>query len=634
MFKKLLEILLMCSLLLAVFMPVSAKVYTTDGKDGVHESIFVAGNPDFYPIEYYDSSAKSYEGVMPRILNDLSERTGIDFTYIHNGEKQQELAGNMQVEIVSAYITDNKDSFAADEITLFSYKENGSMVNVGLAFTDIADKSLIAKIKAESRNITEKDINGYFMSGSMTNPDSHTAILIVFLICCILLVALTVLLIIRLNTVKKRDRVIKMTDPVTGIGNLLYFEYHFENTISDFSRCLYYIAYIIIDVNYLQVYHGASTFNDVVKYTAGVLASYSGNNDVAARITENGFAFAFQCINPDDAKQQIDEIINKLNKYTDAEGNSNKPVFHAAFYNLTSFDRNCELVLFNLRRNCIKIIGTPEQTVYCDAQVMNSALEEKGILENFERGFRNREFKLYLQFIVDNKTKKIVSAEALSRWDDPKKGIISPGKHIESMETAGLISRLDFYMFEMVCAQLDKWKDTEFSDLSISCNFTRITLSEENFLEKLKSISAKYSFDKSKLIMEITEDAIEQNFENALSNVTECKKMGFTIALDDLGSGYTSLINLCDYPIDIVKMDRAILLKTDTKKGRELFDGMIALSHSLNLRVVCEGVETEVHNGLVTASECDYIQGWYYSRAFPVEESEGFIKHYKVKNVV
>ncbi len=257
--------------------------------------------------------------------------------------------------------------------------------------------------------------------------------------------------------------------------------------------------------------------------------------------------------------------------------------------------------------------------------------EEKKIAESLLEGIENSEFKMYLQFIVDGKTKKIVSAEALSRWDNPQEGLIPPVKYIGDMETTGIISKHDFYMFELACRQLEKWNDTEFKDISVSCNFTRITLSEENLVDTLKMISEKYNFDKSKLIIEITEDAIEKDREVAKRNVMLCKELGFRIHLDDLGSGYTSLANLCDYPIDVVKIDRDILLKTDTQKGKALLSGIVALAHSLDISVVCEGVETEEQNTLVSDSGCDYIQGWYYSKAMPAEECEPFIKKHDLK---
>ncbi len=254
---------------------------------------------------------------------------------------------------------------------------------------------------------------------------------------------------------------------------------------------------------------------------------------------------------------------------------------------------------------------------------------EKEITQSILDGLKNNEFKMYLQFIVDNKDKKFVSAEALSRWDNPQKGIVGPGNYIVHMETAGLISMHDFYMFELACRQLEKWKDTEYQDISISCNFTRITLSEEDCIDKLKAISKRYNFDKSKMAIEITEDAIEKNREIAKRNVRLCKELGFKIYLDDLGSGYTSLANLCDYPIDVVKIDRDILLKTGTKRGKDLFSGIIALAHNLNISVICEGVETEEQNTLVSESDCDYIQGWYYAKALPLEECEAFVETYK-----
>lgn len=254
--------------------------------------------------------------------------------------------------------------------------------------------------------------------------------------------------------------------------------------------------------------------------------------------------------------------------------------------------------------------------------------EEKMLLRKIEEGFKNEEFKMYLQFIVDNKEKKIVSAEALSRWESSDGDVISPAKYIGVMERKGLIARLDYYMFEMACRKLEKWNNTEFSGLTISCNFTRLTISEKDFPDKIKNIADKYTFDRTKLLIEITEDTIEKNMNVARSNIIKAKDFGFRIALDDIGSGYTSLISLCEYPIDVVKIDRDILLLSDRERGKKLFLGIISLAHYLNLKVVCEGVETEAQNSLVSESECDYIQGWYYAKALSEASAEMFAKSY------
>ena len=243
--------------------------------------------------------------------------------------------------------------------------------------------------------------------------------------------------------------------------------------------------------------------------------------------------------------------------------------------------------------------------------------EEKALIKKIGDGFKNNEFKMYLQFIVDNKEKKITSAEALSRWE-PKDGeVVPPVKYIGVMEKYGLISTLDYYMFEMAAKKLCNWKDTAFNEITISCNFTRLTISENDFVDKIKKIADKYDFDRSKLLIEITEDTIEKNRKLAKENILKAKELGFPIALDDVGTGYTSLISLCEYPVDIVKLDRDVLLLTNKEKGRKLFTGIISLAHLLNLKVVCEGVETEEQNTFVSDSMCDYIQGWYYSKAVP-----------------
>lgn len=256
---------------------------------------------------------------------------------------------------------------------------------------------------------------------------------------------------------------------------------------------------------------------------------------------------------------------------------------------------------------------------------------EKMLLNQIRCGLKNKEFKMHLQFIVDNKTKKIVSSEALSRWETSEGEVIMPGKYIGVMEKSGLIINFDYYMFEMVCDKLSKWADTDFKEITISCNFTRITISEKDFVTKIKDIADKYKFDRSKLIVEITEDSIEKNLDIARNNIIKMKKLGFHIALDDIGSGYTSLISLCEYPIDIVKIDREVLLLSENESGKELFLGIISLIHNLNLKVVCEGVEKEEQNTLVSESECDYIQGWYYSKALPETKAEDFYMEYMKK---
>ena len=612
--------------------PAFAEVITTQKTDGYGDYVYVAGQSDQYPLEYYDEDLQKYRGVIPDLLEKISRVSGLNFVYINGDKKDKNQMGeNLQVEIVSLSREGGEMPFQKDYLELISYDDGEKTVKWGFVFTPLADDGLIASIKEAAGTISSDERNGIYLSYASKHQKKGYLWFALSLVFSLALLAFIMVLFGRIKRIQRENEIDKMTDIETGMGNLQFFNHHFRNTIDDMSRSLYHIAYIILDSSYLRSYHGDSSFEEVLKYTASVLSEYTGDREISARITENGFAFAFQSSSEEDAKTRLKELMNKLNSFADVEEKNNKLVFHAAAYHLAGTDRNSEILLFNLRKNCNKIFGTDKQIIYCDTRSMNLVQEEKKMTESIIKGFENNEFKMYLQFIVDNKTKQIASAEALSRWDSREKGLISPGRYIENMEIAGLINTHDFYMFELVCRQLEQWSNTEYRDIPISCNFTRITLSDDNFIDKITMITNSYHFDRSMLSIEITEDAIERDRETATQNVRLCKELGFRIYLDDLGSGYTSLANLCDYPIDIVKIDRDILLKASTPKGEDLFAGIIALAHKLNIKVICEGVETEDQKNLVSASACDYIQGWYYSKPLPLEECETFMKRYQAK---
>ncbi|MGN1080483.1 MAG: EAL domain-containing protein, partial [Acutalibacteraceae bacterium] len=245
------------------------------------------------------------------------------------------------------------------------------------------------------------------------------------------------------------------------------------------------------------------------------------------------------------------------------------------------------------------------------------------------KAINNNEFKMYMQFIVDAKSGEIKGAEALSRWQNPEDGTLLPARYIEAMHMSGEIKELDFLIFEQICRKLEKWSKTDKRDLWISCNFTRATICESNFLSRFNETVKKYSFERDKLVIELTEDSLADDKAVVYKNILECKKAGFKIALDDLGSGYSSFSDLCDYPIDIIKIDRHIVAKTATPRGNALLRGITKLAHDLGIKVLCEGVETEKENINSINADCDYIQGYYYSRVLPQEETDAFFKKYQ-----
>ncbi len=619
--KRILKAAAVIFILAAFSVTSAAYVYTSTAEDANAGSIYVYGNDDMFPIEYYDSGSGEYEGVLPEVLKTVSERTGLDFTYIKGDRK------GIEPEIISSHVFDGSAD-AEDAVSAVAYIADGKNVSVGFSFTSEASEEHIELIKNEVERISENEINGFFVEGTIAKNEREVSLLryggIISAVSAAALIAALVLF-IRSYVISYR---VKMYDSETGVPNYYSFESRFEKESKDFDKKPHFIAYIKIDDNYLQVYRSEVALLNIVKYSAGVISSFTSKRDIYAKTGEYSFAVVFGSLTPAFALERLKTVMDRLLMYTEYGGKADKSFFRAALYELSSADRNAELTLFNLARNCNQIIGTNENIVVCNKEMMNSATEEKLLKESILHGFDKGEFKLYTQFIVDNKTKKIVSSESLARWKHPEKGLLLPGGFIGDIERLGFSAQLDLYMFERACIQLHKWNETELGHLSLSCNLTRITLSEESFADKVKEISDRYVFNHKRLILEITEDALEMNMDNAKYNVVACKKMGFRVALDDMGSGYTSLSNLCDYPIDIVKIDRDILLKAEGERGRKLLLGMIAIAHGLGIEVVCEGVETEEQVRFVESTDCDYIQGWYYSRALPVKDGEAFFKNY------
>ena len=241
--------------------------------------------------------------------------------------------------------------------------------------------------------------------------------------------------------------------------------------------------------------------------------------------------------------------------------------------------------------------------------------DKRGLL----RAIRKDQFELYLQFVYDVRVGRLVGVEALSRWNHPQMGVLPPSQFIDDMREEGLIDILDFQMLEKSCRLLEQWKKDGSVELNLSCNFTRDSLSDEDFARRFRKVVRKYDFIPENLIIEITEDALFASREYAYQNILACKECGVRVALDDMGAGYTSVSDLGDFPVDIIKIDRRLIKQTSQERGKALLRGIVDMAHRLKIEALCEGVETEQERQTVIECGSDYIQGYYYSHVYPVE---------------
>ena len=253
--------------------------------------------------------------------------------------------------------------------------------------------------------------------------------------------------------------------------------------------------------------------------------------------------------------------------------------------------------------------------------------EETDITLKMRDAMSDGEFTLFFQPQYDHKTCKMVGAEALCRWIKPDGAIVSPTVFIPVFEKNGFIKELDKYVWECAFKLVLEWEQSGGPQVPVSVNISRISLENDEIIDVIKELSQKYRINKKNLYFEITESAYMRDQANLTDRIYRLKDIGFSIAMDDFGSGYSSLNSLKDIPIDVLKLDMGFLRGgTNIERGNEIITYMVRMAKALNLKIVAEGVEIKEQADFLTERGCDVIQGYYYARPMPLKDFEERVK--------
>lgn len=598
-----------------------AAVYTVDEPTN-GSTIYIAGDPDMYPIEYYDTQDKEYKGILPELYKKISDSNGIDFSYINSGttNSQYRLAKNNQVEIVSAHAKGDVEDLSK-EVHILTYTKNKEEVELCIGFTSIAPDDLVNIVTSALQSASSEEILRLSVETAVTESPNDFPYWLIFVIAGLLM--LVIIMVINIILRRKRDKAAKqsrLTDPLTGIGNSLYFEQWYNSFISPASSPLYYIAYIGIDIQRILQYADTTVSEEIQMYAASEIAQEARETDFCARVSDGRFALAFEAPIEEQAREFIEQLLSRLNRFNSDVMTKYHIHFQAGVYHLDAPNTPCEKALFNARHGFYSARETGASYVFSDAKLIKREEYVSSLKKKLREALDKKEFRLYVQYIFDGEGKVACGAEALSRWDNPDEGLIDPSDYIHMLETAEMIDELDFYILGECCRTLQEWKQTPKKNLWLSCNMTRITLSNKNFAERFSEITRQYDFDINKLVIEITEDALAESKNLVMDNIAVCKQLGCRIALDDFGCGYSSVKDLNDYPVDIIKIDRELIVESESEKGKKLLSGIVKLSHFLGIKALCEGVETEEEMAASSQAGCDYIQGYLLARTNPADE--------------
>lgn len=244
----------------------------------------------------------------------------------------------------------------------------------------------------------------------------------------------------------------------------------------------------------------------------------------------------------------------------------------------------------------------------------------QSIEDDMHKALVNNEFVMFLQPKHSISTGRIIGAEALARWKHPKKGMISPADFIPVFEKNGFILKLDQFIWESACKEIRRLLDEGREAVPISVNISREYIHSFDCAEYILGLVKKYDIPIKLLELEITETADNVGIEDV---VTGMKKAGFTMLMDDFGSGYSSLNMLKTTPFDVLKIDRGFLSEfMDSDRGRKIIEHTISMSQDIGLDIIAEGVETKEQAQFLEKCGCDAAQGFYYSKPVCVDEFE------------
>ncbi len=256
---------------------------------------------------------------------------------------------------------------------------------------------------------------------------------------------------------------------------------------------------------------------------------------------------------------------------------------------------------------------------YMDEPIRRSLLIEKEILKALDE----EAFQIYYQPKVDLKTGSIIGLEALIRWHHAELGFISPEEFIPIAEDTGSIIRVGHWVMENAIKQLKSWHDKGYNQLTMSVNLSVHQLQQRKLKAYIHEIIQKNQVPPKCIEFEITETVAIMNQIEMKQKFEELKNLGLSIAMDDFGTGYSSLNYLRSYDINTIKIDKSFIQSYDPSNEPQcLISAIISMSHALNLSVVAEGTETFEQIAYLISKDCDYAQGYYFSKPLPAEQIE------------
>lgn len=395
------------------------------------------------------------------------------------------------------------------------------------------------------------------------------------------------------------------------------------------------LAIVYSDIRFFKFInekYGYSVGNSLLQYFADTIKNGSSMTFAACRVYSDNIVSAVS-YNNSRSPQDFSDIISNHNHAVEAELQKrfldqnliiNTGIFIAN--DTTGLDAEIAISNANLARKRAKATEAYDAVLFTP-EMMNSLMMQMELSSRLPSAIKNGELTVFYQPKIECGSEKVIGAEALIRWIKPDGKFIYPDQFIPLFESNGLIVEVDYFVYRKVFEHIKKRLDNNLPVVPISMNVSRVHLSSDGIIEYVKGLFEEYQIPSELIEFELTENIYIEDMHSVLPLINEFRSMGIKVSMDDFGSGYSSLNELNNLPIDVLKLDRVFMTDSLNDKQQIVLSSIIEMAKKLNIAVLCEGVENTGQNEFLRKIGCDMVQGYYYSKPLPESDYVEYIKN-------
>lgn len=434
--------------------------------------------------------------------------------------------------------------------------------------------------------------------------------------------------------IEKRIAEASYRDIVTGYGNFEKFKVDAQAILNDNPDTDYVMFYFNIkNFKYINETYGHNVGDQTLKAVADVLNKYMQEGETFARVISDTYIMLIHY----KAEDQFMSIFNNIKAEVHDACLAIQDRFVVDFTTgILIIDETMHSYSINRLVDRAMMAGksidasTGVSYAFYDDEYHKKVLNDAQLENSIHGALENNEFCAYVQPKYDIASKSLIGGELLVRWLSPSKGFLEPAAFIPSFEKNGFIYQIDCFMLEQACKSIRRYLDSDIYVIPFSVNLSRVTLAHPDFLSKVQEIVEKYYIPHHYLEFEITESIFSENYSQMIDVLNKLKSMDFIINMDDFGTGYSSLTLLKDLPIDVIKLDHDFLSRSTTndKNAISILRSIIEMAHTLDIRVVSEGIETVEQLEMLSSINCEIGQGFLFAKPMPIADYDKMIQDY------